>query len=238
MIVDNSIQKLIYENLEREQNERESTHEPSGKLSASWLFQPLRFQVMKNIGVPRKTLEPYVLGKFKRGHDVEAWYVNQLKEVGVLVETQKLLEYKNAIGYADVIVDPTKFNFKECRVHEVKSVTNAKLKMIANTDVDYHYRLQGTFYAMAMGEQYYAIDIVSAEDLRVSTYIFDIKDTQKDVDEIISKYDAAMLAWNEKKVLPPFEVNPRIPWTSNFEYAPFSEEWCTMDDATLIKKLS
>lgn len=239
MIIDNKIQELIYDDLVTLDAERSALHTPSGLLSASMLYQPLRFQIMKSIGVPAKSIEPYVLGKFQRGNDVEEWYVNKLDKFGLLEDKQVEVHYRGAIGYIDAVVKPTNLNFKECKIHEVKSVTNAKLKQIASTGkVDYHYRLQGTFYALAKGEKYYAIDVISAEDLRVTSYIFDIRDTQKDVDEIISKYGNALKAWNEKGELPPFEVHPEVPWTANFEYAPFSVEHCEMSDDDIRKLLS
>lgn len=236
MIIDNKIQELIYEDLVALDSERSALHEPSGLLSASMLYQPLRFQIMKSIGIPTKTIEPYVLGKFQRGNDVEDWYVGKLEKFELLEGKQVEVHYKGAIGYIDAVVRPEKLNFKECNVHEVKSVTNAKLKQIATTGkVDYHYRLQGTFYALARGEKYYAIDIISAEDLRVTSYIFDVADTQKDVDEIIAKYDQAMEAWKRDRTLPVFEVHPEVPWTANLEYAPFSVEVCEMSDEQIRK---
>lgn len=235
MIIDQKIQQIINQALIEDNAKRAESHTPSGLLSASMLYQPLRFQVMKTIGVPAKQLEPYVLGKFKRGNDVEDWYVGMLDRAGILLEKQKEIKYKNTIGYIDAYIDSSKLNFKECKIHEVKSVTNAKLKQIANTNVDYHYRLQATLYALALGERYYAIDIISAEDLRVNTYIFDIRDTQKDVDAIIANYDRAMEAWNKNQSLPPFEVHPEVKWTANFEYAPFSVEYCEMSDDEIRK---
>lgn len=235
MIIDNKIQQIINEALIADNQARNAEHVSSGLLSASMLYQPLRFQVMKTIGVPTKQPDPYVLGKFKRGNDVEDWYIGMLERAGVLIEKQKEVKYKNVIGFIDAYIDPSSLNFKEAKIHEVKSVTNAKLKQIANTEIDYHYRLQATLYALALGEMYYAIDIVSAEDLRVNTYIFDIKETQKDVDEIIARYDQAMKDWKSYGALPVFETHPKVAWTSNFEYAPFSVEHCEMGDEDIIR---
>jgi hypothetical protein len=235
---DNYINRFIDEELVRANAERESTHESSGKLSASMLYQPLRFQVLKTIGVPRKPLDPYVLGKFKRGNDVEDWYVSMLDKAGVLVEAQKMVEYRDCVGYVDAIVDSDKMLFKKGLIsHEVKSVTNAKLKRIAKTGVDYHYRLQATLYALALGHEYYAIDVLSSEDLRPNVYIFQTRELKRDVDMYISSYMQAMENWKASRVLPKFEANPEVAWTANKAYAMFSEEWIEATDNEVIKKL-
>jgi hypothetical protein len=235
-VLDNSLQGFIDLELIAENEKREKKHEPSGLLSASMLYQPLRFQVMKTIGIPRKSFEPYLLGKFKRGNDCEDWLADRMDKAGILIERQKEIKYKNVIGFIDALVDSGKMNFKKGQMpHEIKSVTNAKLKRISQTEVDYHYKLQGGLYALAIGSEYYAIDIISAEDLRVNTYIFDVKDIKSDIENIISRYDEAMENWKTKKILPKFEVNPKVPWTSNLEYAPFSMEFVEMTDSDMVK---
>src|SRR6266540_3542492 len=148
-IIDNAINQFIDDSLMRDNAEREAKHESSGKLSASMLYQPLRFQVLKTLGAPRKPLDPYVLGKFKRGNDVEDWYVGKIGEMGALVDRQKIVEYRGVIGFVDALVDSDKMQFKKgIMPHEVKSVTNMKLKRIAKTEVDWHYKMQACLYAL------------------------------------------------------------------------------------------
>lgn len=239
MIIDNTLQKYIDAELIKEDAEKQAKHEPSGKLSASWLFQPLRYQVMKAIGVPKKQLEPYVLGKFKRGNDCEDYVVNHMKNAGMLIETQKEVVYRNTIGFVDAVVDSKGFNFKSGTIpHEIKSVTNAKLKRIQTTGVDYHYQLQGGFYALAMQSLHFAINIVSAEDLRINTYIFDTANIAPDIEEIITKYQEAIKKWETDKMLPALEVNPKVAWAVNPDYAPFSPEWLSMTDKDIVDRLT
>lgn len=236
MIIDNSLQSNIDEILIADNLARDKKHNPSGLLSASWLFQPLRFQVMKTIGVPLKKIEPYVLGKFLRGNQVEEWLIERMKEAGVLVEAQKEVKYKKTIGFIDAVIDSNKMQFKKGHIpHEIKSVTNAKLARINKTEVDYHYKLQGCFYALAIRADYYAIDIISAEDLRVITYIFETIDLARVVDVIITRYDNAIKNWKMKKVLPEFQVNPQVKWTANPQYAPFEEKYLKMTDQEIAK---
>jgi hypothetical protein len=94
MIVDNFINNYIDKTLLEENEARDKTHEPSGKLSASMLYMPTRFQLFKFLNVPKKPMEAYVLGKFKRGNDVEEWYVGQIEKSGCLIERQKKVEYR------------------------------------------------------------------------------------------------------------------------------------------------
>lgn len=237
-ILDNSINKFIDDSLLAENAKREAEHEPSGKLSASMLYQPLRVQVLKSIGAPRKPLDAYVLGKFIRGNHVEDWYVSKLGEMGVLVEQQKMVEYRGAIGFVDAVVNSDLMYFKQgIMPHEVKSVTNAKLKRLNKTEVDYHYKMQACFYAMAMETEHYAVDIVSAEDLRPSIYIFQTREMKSDVDKAISAYMEAMENWKKDRTLPKFAPNPKVMWTANTQYSMFDEFWLTAPDSEVIKKL-
>ena len=238
MVNDDSLQRFIDAELIEANAEREKTHEPSGLLSASMLYQPLRFQIMKNIGVPKKPMEPYLLGKFRRGNDCEDYLAERMEVAKVLIERQKPVEYRNTIGFVDAVVDSDKLLFKKgIMPHEIKSVTNAKLKYYDKGEVDYHYKLQGGFYGIAMKSEYYAIDVISAEDLRVRTYIFATKDIAPEIEKIITDYDTAMALWKEKKVLPAFVPNPNVPWTSNLQYAPFTEDWINLSDAEMVKRL-
>jgi hypothetical protein len=240
MVNDNSIQLLIEKQLIADNAERDAKHESSGLLSASWLYQPTRFQVMKTIGVPRKTFEPYLLGKFKRGFDVEQWLVDHMEKAGILVEKQKEVKYRNVIGFIDAVVDSDKLMFKKGKMpHEVKSVTNAKLARIAkSTEIDHHYKLQAGLYAIAEKSEYYAVDIISAEDLRVNTYIFQTSDIAPEIEQIISNYDKALEVWKTMKRLPELVVNEKVKWAINPDYAPFPPEWLAMTDEQIVKELS
>ena len=240
-IIDSSLNKFIDDNLVAENEAREHEHESSGKLSASMLYQPLRFQVLKTIGAPRKKFDVYLLGKFARGNQCEDWFVAQLEKVGLLIETQKKVEYRDCIGFADAIVDTDKmFSKKGVIPHEIKSVNNAKLKRIQATEVDYHYRLQACLYALAMGVEYYSVVVISGEDLQRFPYIFHINDNSiaTDVEKTITAYQEAMKNWNEKKILPPFMPNHKVPWTADLKYAMFEEFWATAPDTEVIKKLT
>jgi hypothetical protein len=238
MIIDSFINQSIDKRLIEANESREENRTPSGKLSASMLYQPLRFQVLKTLGAPRKELDPYVLGKFKRGNDVEDWFVDEIEHAGLLIERQKEVWYKDVIGYADAMIDTDKM---QCKLGvmplEVKSVTNAKLRQLKKKDVDYHWRLQATMYAMGMEMGHFALAVVSAEDLRPTVYVFKTRELSGDVEQAIARYNQALREWENKRVLPAFEPHPEVKWTQDLKYAMFEPFWATAPDSEVIKRL-
>ena len=253
-IIDSFVNKYIDAELIRANKERELAHQSSGKLSASMLYQPVRFQLLKTLGAPRREFDAYTLAKFKRGNDVEDWYVEQLKNSGVLITDQKLLSkynlewgentkqfkgtYKECIGYIDSIIDTDKMqSHKGIIPNEIKSVTNAKIRLIKKKGVDWHYKIQACLYALAMGLEWFAVTIISAEDLRSETSLFRTRDMQRDIDHLIGNYVIALNQWNKNKVLPTFAPNEHVKWTSNPKYSMFEEFWSTAPDSQVITKL-
>ena len=251
-IIDTTINKFIDAELIRENQEREAKHESSGKLSASMLYQPVRFQLLKVLGVPRKPFDAYTLAKFKRGVDVENWFVTQLRGAGVLVEDEETLtanglqvtegqpfaEYRDAIGYVDSVIDTDKMQAKVGIIpNEIKSVTNAKVRRINKTGVDWHYKIQAAMYALAMGSEHYAVTIVSAEDLRAQTHIFRTREMKRDVDKAISEFMKAQENFKNDRTLPAFKANEQVSWTKDLKYAMFLPEWATNPDSWAIKEM-
>jgi len=284
-IIDQFISKYIDAELIRANKEREAKHKSSGKLSASMLYQPVRWQLLKNLGAPRKEFEAYTLAKFKRGRDVEDWYVEQLRGAGVLIEDvetieslglkvksecehswefvdvpngggtgnicrkcntvqeyellgdrQPLAEYRECIGYTDSVINTDLMQAKKGIIpNEIKSVTNMKMKRIKKTGIDWHYKIQACLYALAMGTEYYAVTIISAEDLRTEMQLFKTREMKRDVDRAISEYAKAMENWKKDHSLPKFEANEHVKWTGNIKYAMFLEEW--VEDSYAIKEL-
>jgi hypothetical protein len=251
-MIDNAINQYIDTELIRANKEREAKHEPSGKLSASILYQPIRWQLLKVLGAPRKEFDAYTLAKFKRGLDVEEWYVSQLKGAGVLIEDKETLEkmnlkvtdgqpfaeYKECIGYIDSVIDTGQMQAKVGIIpNEIKSITNMKWKQVARSGIDWHYKIQAGFYALAMGVEHFAVTIISSEDLRRETHIFRTREMMRDVENAISAYNKAMEVWNKNKVLPAFAASPNVAWTANLKYAMFEEQWAD-DDKWAIKELT
>ena len=241
MIIDTTLQELIDKFLLEDNQKREASHTSSGKLSASFLYQPTRYQVMKNIGIPRKQPDNYVLGLFKRGRDVEDYAIEQLKRGKLLVKgtSQKELEYQKVVGKVDAVIDTDKMQARKGIIPcEVKSVKNAKLARINKAGLDYHYKLQGALYGLAMETEYYAICVISAEDLRTKTYILPTREMKMDINTIITKYNKAMKEWKTKQVLPKLEALPQVKWALNPNYAPFAVRFLGMSDKAVVNYLT
>ena len=251
-IIDTTVNQYIDAELIRENEKREAEHESSGKLSASMLYQPVRWQILKTLGAPRKPFDAYTLAKFKRGRDVEDWYVKQLRGAGVLIENaevlgrfnlelddkQPLAKYRECIGYIDSVIDTDKMQAKVGIIpNEIKSVTNMKLRRVKKTGIDWHYKIQACLYALAMGTKHYAVTIVSSEDLRSDMQIFKTEDMKKDVDHAIGQYMIAKEKWSFDRSLPKFEANDHVKWTGNLKYAMFLPEWAENPDFWVIKQL-
>jgi hypothetical protein len=121
--------------------------ERSGKISGGKLGKPTLWAVLDIIGVP-DYLDPYVLGKFKRGDDVEDRAINFLTgikawevEPGVIVNSEPkailtgkfVLQmeggYRGGVGYIDLsqlvgeFIEGVEPNKEDWVLHEIKSST-------------------------------------------------------------------------------------------------------------------
>lgn len=77
----------IAESLQKEDALKREAHVSSGLISGGKLGQPTLWAVLDMIGIPRD-FDPYLLGKFKRGNDVEARAINMLTGIPV----QKIMD--------------------------------------------------------------------------------------------------------------------------------------------------
>ena len=199
---DTKLDKHVGKELLAKNNERDKDRKPSGKLSASMLGDPLQWQVLKWLGVPRPEIDEYVVRKFLRGTQIEEWLVSQIDG---LVEKQKMVEYKEAIGYIDALVDTKDWDFKMGIIPvEIKSISNAKFRRIMEEGTPQRgHELQAGFYALAHGSPYYAVVYVAADDLRVEVFARKTEEIKDEIDWIISLFNEAIA----KKIIPPFEAN-------------------------------
>jgi len=216
--IDQTIDRAITDRLVKKDRLRSRLHKSSGRLSASILYYPTLWQVLHTIGIEREGIGPYVLRKFARGYHVEEWLADQIPG---LIQKQMFLEYRDAIGYADTVVDTTDYDFHNGIVpNEIKSVTNAKFKwMIKKKGPDESHCLQAAFYALAMKADHALLTYVAADDYRIKCFVLDTKDYKAQVDGIIDDYQKAMKDWNEKEVLPAFKA--RADWQANPKYSAY-----------------
>jgi CRISPR/Cas system-associated exonuclease Cas4 (RecB family) len=202
---------------EREEQEK-AKHEPSGKLSASSLGQPLQWQVLKALGIPQKPFDTYTLGVFERGRQVEDWLISVMKPK----ETQVEVNYRGVVGYVDAV---------DGMPHEIKSVKNSKFKRItAQNGADKSHILQATLYALALNSDEFAIDYVAADDFRTLTYIYQTETYKQDVDQIIDSFQDAI----KRKVVPIFEAKES--WQAKPDYNNYFD-WIELTQDEAMTKL-
>jgi len=229
MINDTYLDKKISVNLIQMDKEKKENHIPSGKLSASMLWWPLQWQILKMKGVPPKEFDEYVLRKFLRGNHVEDWLIEQMGNS--VIDTQCQVEYRDVIGFIDAIVDMKLWENKLGIIpHEIKSVSNAKYRnILRQKSPDKAHLLQACLYAMATGKKHFAIDYVATDDYRVTTYIYKTEDYQDEVEKIIDEFNRQL-----EIGVPVFE--PREKWQAKAEYNNYPD-WMELTEEEISNKL-
>lgn len=215
-MLDNTVNNTIAANLIAQNQAREAAHVSSGKLSASRLGWPTQWQILNTLRVETAPLDEYTLRKFLRGKTVEDWLVTQVPDI---ITTQKFVEYRDTVGYVDIVVDTKNFENKLGIVPlEVKSITNAKFKILEKTNKpDEHHCLQACLYALAMAKDHFLISYVASDDLRVKTFVLKTADYKTQVEGAIDEYKKAL----NSKTIPVFV--PRYTWQKNKTYNQYPE---------------
>jgi len=229
------VTKEIYQTLRKNAVERELNHQRSGKLSAGKLGKPLLEQILYVIGVPKKTVEDYALGLFRRGDDVE----NTVIELLSPDETQVEIEYRNTVGYIDAL--------RNGMPYEVKSVKNSQVKYLDPTNTKrtrqsgslqseyngpkYAHVLQATLYGLATKSDYVTVLYVAADDFRTFAHVIETKTLADEVNRIIDEFD------NQLKlgVLPKWEA--REDWQEKYPQYSDYPDWISLDPDTAMQKL-
>lgn len=238
MIIDNTIKEFIDQDLVALNIAERADRELNSRLTAGFLWQPKRFQLLKYLNIAPKQPDTYALRKFKRGRDVEAHLVAEVAKLGALVESQKELTYRGVYGLADMIVDQSDgFNFR-CGVipHEVKSVTGRAYKWIVDKgEISWHYKMQAGFYGLAMNTQYFGLDFIASDDLREHCTIHKTREVKADVDKIIDEYEQMIKDWNDHKIVPAWQAHDK--WMENPDYMPYDPAWATATDQEFVKRI-
>lgn len=217
MFLSQSLDKLITEKLISAREAEKANRKPSGKLSASKLWWPRLWWWLEKNGYEQPTPDEFSLRKFLRGKQIEDWLVSQMKGV---VKTQEFVEYRDAIGYIDAVVDTEDYDLNVGEIpHEIKSISNAKYRrVLTKKEPDKSHLAQASFYAMATKKTHFGIIYVSTDDLRLNHWIFETKDYQTLVDSLIDEYGETIKLTER----PPFE--PREDWQKKETYSPFGKE--------------
>lgn len=208
-IVDNYIDREIGKQILEESKARDLAHKSSGKLSASRLGDPLQWQVLNVLGVDKEPLDEYIVRKFERGRQIEAWVLKYFK----CVDTPPYVEYRGVVGLIDALVDTVGWDFPHGIIPvEIKSVANAKFKRIVREGPDKGHIYQAVLYGLAKDTEWVAICYIASDDYRVQTFMIKVEDYKKEIDDIITRFDNAI----KNKTIPLFE--PREKWQSNRLY--------------------
>lgn len=225
--IDQYLDRLIDKKLLALNEIERANHTSSGKLSASMLGEPLQWQILKMRGVHTQPFDGYTLRKFLRGKQIESWVMQHMDAI----TTQKYVEYRGCCGLIDAVVLSDDWDFKYGLIpHEVKSVANAKYKRILKEgQADPQHKLQAGFYAMATNASHYAIDYIASDDLRVTTYIYDVSDIENEIDMIIDNFNNAL----GEETIPVFI--PRYKWQENIKYCRYPE-WMNLTPIELKAK--
>jgi hypothetical protein len=229
------VSKQVYQKLRKNAVERELKHQRSGKLSAGRLGKPLLEQILYVIGVPKKTVEDYALGLFRRGEDVEDTVVELLNPD----ETQVEAEYRGVVGYIDAM--------RNGMPYEVKSVKNSQVKYLDPTNTKrtrqsgslqpeyngpkYAHVLQATLYGLATKSDYITVLYVAADDLRTFAHVIETKTMADEVNRIIDEFN------NQLKLgtLPEWEA--REEWQEKYPQYSDYPDWMSLDPETAMQKL-
>lgn len=234
MIIDSFIQRGIDKLLADENEEQKLAWGVHSRLTASSLYLPERFQLLKFLGVPEKENDVYSLRKFARGRAVEDWYVSYCKQMGIVLEEQAEVDYRGVTGRVDMLVDSEKLDFSAGKIpHEIKSVKSSAFKYIQTRgEISEHYHIQACLYALALGSGYYGLDFICADDLREHVTIHQTSVFKPVVDKIINRFEEIV----SKKEIPKWSV--RAKWQDNPQYMRYEPEWATCSDSEFRKRLS
>ncbi len=223
-IVDNFIDREIGKQMLAEAQKRDAEHKSSGKLSASMLGDPLQWQVLKVLGVAKEPLDEYIVRKFERGRQIEAWVLKYFTNDN----NQGFVTYRGVTGLVDAIADTSGWDFPKGIIPvEIKSVANAKYKRIVSQGPDMGHIYQAVLYGLAKGTEWVAISYVAADDYRVQTFMIKVEDYCKEVDDIITRFDLAI----GSKVIPVFEAREK--WQANPLYNKYND-WANKTKEELV----
>lgn len=248
----------IHEKLVADNKEKQEGRERSGKISGGKLGKPTLWAVLDIIGVPDE-FDPYLLGKFQRGNDVEDRAIQFLTNIdphyvkpGEIVNSgegavltgefvmQKEGGYRGGVGYIDL----SQKIGDEWVQHEIKSSTKmaydkvaagGRYKGIAEPEkgigVPYlHHALQLAYYCLGTGSTRGFLHYLNADDYRLTTFAINPLDYKEEIDKEIDDIEMVFAT----KQLPAFEGF--LPYHKIKAYWSYSE-WNELSPNEMMTKL-
>lgn len=219
----------IHKKLVDENDAKQAGRERSGKISGGKLGKPTLWAVLDLIGVPDE-FDPYLLGKFQRGNDVEDRAIEMLTgidakhvEPGVLIDSkpdavltgkfmmQKEGGYRGGCGYMDL----SQQLGDDWVYHEIKSSTKMAYDKVSASgrykgvvDIEkgvgvpyYHHELQIAYYCLGDEVSRGFLHYLNADDYRLCSFAINPLDYKEEIDKEIDDIEFCF----ETKMLPAFE---------------------------------
>lgn len=237
----------IHEKLVADNKEKQEGRERSGKISGGKLGKPTLWAVLDLIGVPDE-FDPYLLGKFQRGNDVEDRAIQFLTGIdphdvkaGEVIEKndglltgefilQKEGGYRGGTGFIDLAQTVSDNDI----YHEIKSSTKMAYDKVAAAgrykgvvDVEkgigvpyLHHALQLAYYCLGDNVTRSFLHYFNADDYRLTSFAINPLDYKEEIDKEI---DDIQLVFAEKR-LPTFQgFLPYHKVKAYWSYAPWNE---------------
>lgn len=248
----------IHQKLVGDNKAKQEARERSGKISGGKLGKPTLWAVLDLIGVPDE-FDPYVLGKFQRGNDVEDRAIQFLTNIDPhYVEPGKIVKsgddalltgefilqmeggYRGGVGYIDLAQKVG----DEWVLHEIKSSTKmaydkvaaaGRYKGVAEPEkgigVPYlHHALQLAYYCLGTGSTRGFLHYLNADDYRLTTFAINPLDYKEEIDKEIDDIEMVFAT----KQLPAFEGF--LPYHKVKAYWSY-KEWNELTPTEMMTKL-
>ena len=211
----------IHQKLVSDDEAKKAARERSGKISGGKLGKPTLWAVLDLIGVPDQ-FDPYVLGKFLRGNDVEDRAIQFLTgikpwevEPGTTVKSEDnailtgefILQmeggYRGGVGYIDLSQV-----YKDTFIlHEIKSSTKMAYDKVSasgryrgQVDVEkgigvpyLHHALQLAYYCLGKDVNRGFLHYFNADDYRLTTFAINPLDYKEEIDKEIDDIESVFL---------------------------------------------
>jgi hypothetical protein len=242
----------IHEKLKDEEAAKQAAYTRSGLISGGKLGQPTLWAVLDILGVPRD-FDPYLLGKFRRGNDVEARAIDFLTgidisqvEAGATVSApetailtgdfiwQATAGYRGGVGFVDLAQLAPSGNI----FHEVKSATKMAYDKVAATgrskgnapEPYYHHCIQLAYYCIGEGVTRGFLHYFNADDYRLTSFAINPLDYKEEIDKEIDDIESVFLS----QQLPSFEAF--LPYHKAYRHSTYPE-WNSLTPQQATDKL-
>lgn len=248
----------IHAKLVSENEDKQKAYERSGKISAGKLGKPTLWVVLDLIGVP-DTLDPYLLGKFRRGNDVEDRAIQFLTDIdphdvepgkvitgkkGAILTGEFILQkecgYRGGTGFLDL----AQLVGGEEIYHEIKSLTKMAYDKVSASgrnrgivDIEkgigipyYHHAIQLAYYCLGSDVNRGFLHCFNADDYRLCSFAINPLDYKEEIDKEIDDIELCFVT----KELPAWEGF--LPYHKAYRKDTYGE-WNDLSPSEMMAKL-